>query len=66
MTIVGESIDQIQKFIKMGQNSSILLLSLIEDILDLSKIDAGTFRINMSEFKLKELIDEIYDIYEYQ
>ena len=66
MTIVGESIDQIQKFIKMGQNSSILLLSLIEDILDLSKIDAGTFRINMSEFNLKELIDEIYDIYEYQ
>ena len=50
MIIVGESIEKIQKFIKMGQNSSILLLSLIEDILDLSKIDAGTFRINISEF----------------
>ena len=50
----------------MGLNSSILLLSLIEDILDLSKIDAGTFSINISNFNLSDLIDEVYDVYHFQ
>ena len=50
----------------MGLNSSILLLSLIEDILNLSKIDAGTFSINVSTFSLTELVDEVYDIYHFQ
>ena len=50
----------------MGSNSSILLLSLIEDILDLSKMDSGTFKINASKFNLKDLIDEVYDLFYFQ
>ena len=57
---------KIGKFVKMGSNSSILLLSLIEDILNLSKIDAGTFSINIAEFCIKDLIDEVYEIYHFQ
>ena len=56
----------IEKFIKIGQSSSNLLLSLVEDILNLSKMEAGIFAINMSEFYVKDIIDEIYDMYEQQ
>lgn len=50
----------------MGSNSSVLLLSLIEDILDLSKMEGGTFKVNQSEFSVKELIDEVYDLFYFQ
>lgn len=58
--------EQIRKFIKMGSNSSILLLSLVEDILNLSKIEGGVFTINCANFKLKEVLDEVYDIFHFQ
>ena len=57
---------QIDKFIKIGHNSSSLLLSLIEDILNLSKMDIGEFNITMSDFSIKELLDQVYDIYSNQ
>ena len=63
--ILAES-KKMKKFISMGSNSSILLLSLIEDILDLSKMDSGTFKINASKFNLKDLIDEVYDLFYFQ
>ena len=50
----------------MGKNSSILLLALIEDILDLSKMEAGTFRINNAEFQTPDLIEGIHDIFNVQ
>jgi signal transduction histidine kinase len=53
----------LKKFIKMGFNSSVILLALIEDILDLSKFEAGTFAMCMSEFKIRELIDEVHEIF---
>jgi signal transduction histidine kinase len=56
----------IKKFLKMGKNSSTILLSLIEDILDLSKIEAGTFVINNSHFEISELLNEINDLFSYQ
>lgn len=57
---------QIMKFIKIGTTSSTLLLSLIEDILNLSKIEAGTFTIIMDSFNIGELMEEIYDIFSFQ
>ena len=56
----------IEKFIKIGQSSSNLLLSLVEDILNLSKMETGIFTINMSDFYVKDIIDEICDMYEQQ
>ena len=64
--VVNSNSEKIQKFIKMGKNSSILLLALIEDILDLSKMEAGTFRINNLEFQTPDLIEEIHDIFNVQ
>ena len=64
--VVNYNSEKIQKFLKMGKNSSILLLALIEDILDLSKMEAGTFRINNAEFQTPDLIEGIHDIFNVQ
>ena len=58
--------EKLNRFISMGSNSSVLLLSLIEDILDLSKMEAGSFSINISEFDLDEMLNEVYDIFNKQ
>ena len=58
--------DSVRRFVRMGSNSSVVLLGLIEDILDLSKFEAGTFSLNMSNFELRELVDEVIDIFAFQ
>lgn len=45
------------KFAKTIQDSGFELLNLINDILDLSKIESGTITPNYSEFSLTELTD---------
>ena len=50
----------------MGLNSSVMLLSLIEDILDLSKIEGGIFTVTKTAFRVDSLIDEVKEIFEYQ
>lgn len=61
-----KNIFNINKFVKMGNNSSIILLALIEDILDLSKMESGTFKMSLSAFNVKELLEEVYDIFQIQ
>ena len=50
----------------MGKDSSVLLMALIEDILDLSKMEAGTFSMLMSDFKVDQLVTEVADVFEIQ
>jgi signal transduction histidine kinase len=58
--------EKMMKFIKMGNNSSILLLALIEDILDLSKMEAGTFTLTVASFQIDKLLSLAAEIFEYQ
>ena len=44
--IVDNMGHRIDKFIQIGHNSSNLLMSLFEDILNLSKMGAGKFNIH--------------------
>jgi signal transduction histidine kinase len=39
---------------------------LVEEILDLSKIEAGTFVINNMDFRLSELTQEVQELFFYQ
>jgi signal transduction histidine kinase len=41
-------------------------MSLVEDILDLAKIDSGKFSICETEFDFKELIDELEFVFKFQ
>ncbi|EKU24727.1 response regulator [Xanthomonas graminis] len=41
------------------QASARSLLSLVEEVLDISAIEAGKVRINKSEFSLREIVDQI-------
>lgn len=39
--------------------SSQLLLSLVNEVLDMSKIESGKFELNNSDFNLHELLEEV-------
>eukprot|EP00344_Euplotes_crassus_P000613 CAMPEP_0197017426 /NCGR_PEP_ID=MMETSP1380-20130617/79532_1 /TAXON_ID=5936 /ORGANISM="Euplotes crassus, Strain CT5" /LENGTH=386 /DNA_ID=CAMNT_0042444521 /DNA_START=673 /DNA_END=1834 /DNA_ORIENTATION=+ len=65
--IQSEEIDlnlqTLNKFLNIGKSSSMLLHALIEDVLNLSKIEAGTFKISQELFSIEELLNEVYDIF---
>ena len=52
-----------ERFTKLIQKRSYDLLQIIEDILDISKIEVGQLKFCESEFSLSELLCEIYDFY---
>ena len=57
---------KISKFIKIGRVSSCLLMNLVDDILDMSKFNAQTFQLNIDQFNLNDLLDEIDYIFGFQ
>jgi len=57
--IVGELNDEQRKQLDMVYGSAKHLLGLINDILDLSKIDAGKIEIIPAEFEIRELIQTV-------
>ncbi|MCA3572681.1 MAG: hypothetical protein IOC86_02110, partial [Aestuariivirga sp.] len=53
--------DTVRNFAAKGMESSQHLLKLIEDILDFSNIEAGSFRIVRAPFRIGALLDEVRD-----
>ena len=51
--------DKVREYTKKIISSGQHLLSLINDVLDMSKIESGKTSLNTTEFRLAELIDEI-------
>lgn len=51
------------RYIKTSLHSSELLLSIINDILDYSKIESGKFTLNCHALDLQELLDNVAEIY---
>ncbi len=54
--------DKVREYTKKIISSGQHLLSLINDVLDMSKIESGKTSLNPTEFSLAELIDEIHTI----
>ncbi len=54
--------DEQRTYLKTVASSSETLLSLINDILDISKVEAGQLDLESITFDLKELVEEIADI----
>ncbi len=52
-----------QKYIDIIQTSGDNLLRLINDIIDLSKIEAEDLKIKNSEFNIRDLFTELQDVY---
>ena len=55
-----------ERFFKICKISTASLLSLIEDILDLTKIEAGTFLLNKQLFTVRTLVQDIESIFSFQ
>lgn len=53
-----------QDYIKILKHSSGILLGLISDILDISKIEAGELQVNQREFNLPELVHSLRHTFE--
>lgn len=55
--------DDQKENIKVLQSSSVNLLALLNDVLDLSKIEAGKMEIESVEFSVKDTIKTVHDLY---
>jgi len=55
--------DEQKKQLTMVKNSSNHLLSLINDVLDISKIEAGKVEFSLEEFRLGDVVREVVDTF---
>ncbi len=57
--IYGQMNDKQREILSFIQSNGNKLLSLMEDLLDIAKIRAGTIEVNSEEFSMKELLADI-------
>ncbi|MEG1954649.1 MAG: ATP-binding protein [Mucinivorans sp.] len=55
----AETEDEKREYVSIIENNNTLLLQLISDILDLSKIEAGTLEFNYSDVDVNDLLSEL-------
>jgi PAS domain S-box-containing protein len=55
--------DEKKEFILQIQNSGKRLIKIIDDIIDIAKIEAGEIRVAIEEFDVNKMMDEIYQHY---
>ena len=51
------------KFLNIVNKSGYILLNLINDIIDLSKIEANQLRLHYSNCRVNDIMDELYSLY---
>ncbi|MBP1672804.1 MAG: histidine kinase [Bacteroidetes bacterium] len=54
---------ELQKYIKIIEKSGIRMLNIINDIVDISKIEAGLMKLNISETNINDQIEYIYTFF---
>ncbi len=60
------SLEKCQQYAKIISQCGNNLMQLLNDILDISKIEAGEVEIKKEDFCVNKVIEELYDIYEPQ
>ena len=55
-----------RKYLRIAKTSNKLLGSLIEDILDMTRIENGEFSLNIIVFKLRKVADLVVELFEFQ
>jgi len=55
--------EQQQQYIKVIEESGVRMLNIINDLVDISKIEAGQMDVNISQFNLNELLDYTYTFF---
>ncbi|MCW3464257.1 PAS domain-containing hybrid sensor histidine kinase/response regulator [Chitinophaga nivalis] len=55
---------QQKEYVSILKHSSGILLGIVSDILDISRIEAGEFQVNQREFNLRELIQSLRHTFE--
>jgi signal transduction histidine kinase len=58
--IYGDLPDQVRSVLERVQTNGRHLLGLINDVLDLSKIEAGQLNLSLAEYSLKSMIQTVY------
>ena len=58
--IYGEAPEQMRSVLERVQTNGKHLLGLINDVLDMSKIEAGQVTLSLSDYSLEELIHSVY------
>jgi PAS domain S-box-containing protein len=59
----SESLEEVKEYGKTIKSSCDLLLRLVNDILDLSKIEAGKIAIELNMFDVRSVIETLLDLY---
>jgi signal transduction histidine kinase len=57
--VYGEVPDKIRDVLQRVQNSGRHLLGLINDVLDLSKIEAGQFTLSLSDYSMQQVVQTV-------
>ncbi|BAZ45918.1 histidine kinase [Chondrocystis sp. NIES-4102] len=58
-----DSKEEEQEFLKQADDAAIHLLGIINDVLDISKIEAGKLSVNLEQVDLYKVIDEVVDLH---
>ncbi|MEL5893119.1 HAMP domain-containing sensor histidine kinase [Bacteroides sp. GD17] len=64
LLVESEDKEERQEYIEIMQENTELLLQLISDILDLSKIEAGTLDYNMGYLNVRDFCEDVMRIYD--
>jgi len=63
MQMSGEINEEQKKQLNLVEKNSKHLLNLINDILDISKVEAGKVELSIEEFKLDDIVEEVVNSY---
>jgi signal transduction histidine kinase len=62
--LYGETPDKMRAVLKRLERNSKHLLGLINDVLDLSKIEAGQLSLSLDDYSIQEVVHSVYNVVE--